>query len=167
MQRHWLSSWQTPPHSSRSIQTFSFTFSPWFIRRERERNQRSRQQTQCANIMCEGCVLGWAETVQLRRHETSSTYLGFSIRLYWKLKFKREKEEWGKNRTKERRSRDQACAPLAKGSYFFVRKAAQFWGPDAFFRLRCEAGWGSELSLPVCFYECVGCSANSVWKNFR
>lgn len=31
--------------------------------------------------------------------------------------------------------------------------------------LRCEAGLRSEFSLPECFYECVGCSANSVWKH--
>lgn len=31
--------------------------------------------------------------------------------------------------------------------------------------LRCEAGLRSKFSLPECFYECIGCSANSIWKH--
>lgn len=71
-----------------------------------ERVQPSRQQTLCANMMCEHCVLGGTGIIQLRRHEISSPYLGFGIWLHWKLKCKR-KEKRGRSGTKERGVGDQ------------------------------------------------------------
>ena len=111
-------------------------------------------------------MLGGAGIIWLRQHETSSTYLGFGIDFTgsWNSGERKKSAKYGK---RERGVGDEARSPLATGSNFFVRKVVRFQGPDPLFMLRCEAGLGSEFSLPTCFYKCAGCSANSVWKHFR
>lgn len=154
------------------IQTFASISSPWFGRRERE-SVREREispagskpsvQTLFVNTVC----LGELELFIWEDVNPPPLIWALGSDLIWELKFKGQKEERGRRGTKEWGVGDGAHSPLAMGSHSFVRKAVHFWRPDAFFILRCEDGLGSEFSLPVCFYKCVGCSANSVQKHFR
>lgn len=151
------------------IQTFSFTSSPGFGRRERAEGEKQKSVQKWANLMCKHYVLtlcawvSWDYSAETTRN--FSTYLGFRIWLHWKMKFRGEKEKKGKERDKGEGSRRWNTFSLGDRKYFFVRKVVHFWRLDTFFMLRCEAGLGSEFSLPEWFYECAGCSANSIWKH--
>lgn len=112
-------------------------------------------------------MLGWAGIIWLRQHETSSTYLGFGIHFTGSWNSGERKKKSARRGTRKRGVGNEAHSPLVTGSNFFVRKVVHFPGPDPLCMLRCEVGLGSEFSLPTCFYECAGCSADSVRKHFR
>lgn len=138
--------------------------------REREREvspagSKPNVQSLCVNTVC----LGELELFIWEDMNPPSLIwaLGSDLIGSWNSREKKKGNRGGGWGAKEREAGDEAHSPLAMGSCSFVRKAVHFWGPDTFFIFRCEAGFGSEFSLPVCFYKCVGCSANSVWKSFR